>query len=92
MRMSADNYPSWAEEEGGGGFGDGGYCRKVRCTDSGAAINVAFFDLEDFGIAANATINSLVIAVGIHESGVGRLDVALSASHGETNGSNFRCA
>ena len=28
----------------------------------GSAINVAFFDLDDFGIAPNATINSLVIA------------------------------
>ena len=46
----------------------GGAQRNVQSTYTGfvnsygAAINVAFFDLEDFGIAANATINSLVIA------------------------------
>ena len=46
----------------------GGAQRNVQSTYTGfvnsygVAINVAFFDLEDFGIAANATINSLVIA------------------------------
>ena len=46
----------------------GGAQRNVQSTYTGfvnsygAAINVAFFDLEDFGIAANATISSLVIA------------------------------
>jgi len=46
----------------------GGAQRNVQSTYTGfvnsygAAINVAFFDLEDFGIAPNSTINSLVIA------------------------------
>ena len=46
----------------------GGAQRNVQSTYTGfvnsygAAINVAFFDIEDFGIAANATISSLVIA------------------------------
>jgi hypothetical protein len=46
----------------------GGAQRNVQSTYTGfvnsygVAINVAFFDLEDFGIAANATISSLVIA------------------------------
>ena len=46
----------------------GGSQRNVQSTYTGfdnsygSAINVAFFDLEDFGIAPNATIDSLVIA------------------------------